>query len=249
MAEINHIPQFLLDQLAGDLFEEAEKTPLLAHLDECETCAADLKSLREARQAFLSVNPPDARAKQFLDASPPRLARWVAPMLGAAAAILFIAFLPSLFEPDPREAILFKGGPAISFMVKRPDETLVRLGIDGERLPPGTAIQLRMNPAGSKQLAVYGMAVDGAIEPIASLTATAAVDLPSSLILDEGRMPERILVVFSDGPVGETEVQTGAKRALEDAEGALGLVKDFRLPDRPTTHIRSILIRKTLQDL
>lgn len=208
-----HLSPHERDALLAELLPAERAAELRAHAAGCEACAAALRETEADRQAFLTANPPAARARALLETRPRFGLGWLLGSAGVAAAAA--AALVFALVPRARDEVRLKGGASIVCRIARGAEVL-GLMTPGERREAKAddvvSCIASPSPAGA-HLEVWG-AFSGSATRLLALEVTAPVELPSSFAVhDRGEM--RLYFLRSAAPpAGATVAETLA--ALPD---------------------------------
>lgn len=190
---MNHVSTLTLHQFRlGELDADAERA-VRVHLGDCPTCAGRLDHQVRVRAAFLTEPIPPALVPR-----PSLLQRLRAWWLGLALLPVLAAAL-LLLRPPPDDGVRLKGAPAAM-------EAWVEVGdsarpvYTGERLAPGTRVQLRYDPGDHRFVTFAGRDVTGEVEVYGTINArgpgmTAA---PFALTLDDLPGDQAFYAVLTD---------------------------------------------------
>jgi predicted anti-sigma-YlaC factor YlaD len=241
---------------AGDLPPtEAERVE--SHVARCEACRAVIDEIN-ANVAEYESRADDHLANlmrriegepdeaEVVPLAPRRRSRVVTVTIAvgalAVAAMLALVLVPTLIGTDEtagRDEILFKGSLAVEIVAKRgPDQFRV---IDGTELRAGDAIRFVVDIGAAGWISVFSIDAAGRLSPFypdtdpdgdpepLRLDRAGSHELPGSIILDESRGHEEIVVVFSKTSFdrGRVHRQVTGARSLVAAGEALG--PDFAL--------------------
>jgi len=217
-------PRFTLASLrVGDL-PPVEARRVEEHVAACAECRAALDEI-DANVAEYGARADDhlaqlmdriAREPAAAEVVPLRARRSrlvpVAIAAGslAAAAVLALVLVPVLTGPDAggdRPDVLFKGSLAVEIVAKRgADQFLVT---DGAGLRPGDAIRFVVTTGEPGWLTVFSIDAAGRLSPFYPdsepsddpeplwIARAGRQELPGSIILDDSRGHEEIVVIFS----------------------------------------------------
>jgi hypothetical protein len=239
---MTHLSSLAIDALAGGHLAGGDAEAARAHVAACARCRADFAAAEAACATFTRDVLPRTVGKLRARRSW-HWWRWtalVAPLLAAAALLLFFARRGDVAEPDVR----VKGATTFQVFAKRGDRVFaVR---DGTKLAAGD--QIRFVAGGTRYLLIGS--VDGAGKPTvyypyggprSAQIAEQPSELPGSIVLDAAPGPERVFALFSQQPL-EAPVVTRALAAL----GARGVdaVRATSLLDVQATVQVSIVFEK-----
>lgn len=209
---------------AGEL-EASAAVEQRAHLDACAACQAVWRELEaedaEVRRA-LPLEKLEAKLAQPAKVVPLRRP-WgrAAPAIGlalaAGLAALLVAPRVAMRGGDTRS----KGGLSLDVFVGGVGEPR-RVDAPAVALNPGERVQLKVHGNGHRYVAVLSIDERGAVSPLffandASLPLAAPEELlPQSIDFDgDGR--EKLVVLFSDAPLGRERVEQAAREAFARA--------------------------------
>lgn len=243
-----------LDALAGD-----DRARVRSHVDACPACAAELAARGAEGEAFgRSVLPRTLPALRARIEAPARWRRWrwslIPAAVAVAAAVLFA--LRPLEPPRPPDGRVEQAGPVlavkggISFRVFASRGGEVFPVRDGVALAPADRIRFAVSSGAHRHLLIasvdgsgaatvyypYGGDRSGPIEP------GRAVELPSSIVLDDAPGPERVFALFSSEPI-EAAAVVARLRAI-GAGGEAAIRAAWRL-DIEGGEQASVLFEKT----
>ncbi|MDD5223083.1 MAG: hypothetical protein PHE84_03760 [bacterium] len=243
------VPDFLLEQLIlGELPPEKE-AEVLRDL-EAEPGGRDrLARLRASNQDILGTYPPEKAAAEInrrlaLTRSEPRTrpARsrtWVlAPVLAAAAAVLFFVILPLERGPEVSlQTSRVKGSPGLMIYRKVP-QGVEELG-RGSRVRPGDVLQVSYRAAGAAEGVIISVDGRGAVTlhfPVSpdnptTLNGEGAQALPRAYELDDAPDFERFFFVTSDQPIAIETVLAAGRALGAEMKKALVLPDGLRQVD------------------
>lgn len=225
----DHVSRFTAMRLLAQELPASDAARVEAHAARCAPCGALMGELRETQRRG-EIEAPALRAP-----APPAprawLSSWRFPAVAATslAAALFLLALPR------SEPIRAKGGLRLEVSCKL-GERLWRCA-RGERLAPGTALQLEIELARDGYLAILGRDGSGAWSTYLPQSGDEAVrvarsnrrPLANSLVLDSAPGPERFFAVAAPGPfrIGEvlTKQARDAGRPEVPAGGALAEIE------------------------
>ncbi len=201
--------QYRYGELDGDLCEEVRN-----HIATCERCAARLNVQERAREDFVLQPVPEA----ITSATPANNSRWfrrLAPILVAAAAILFV----SMFWAAPDDGMRPKGDlPEIEVQIAT--DAGPRAIRDGDRLGEGDRVQLLYDPRGATLVTFVGRDGSGEIEVYKSITprGTGLQPAPFALTLDDAPGPQEFWVIASDRSLDGEEIADAIDGGLNDVQ-------------------------------
>jgi hypothetical protein len=181
-----------------------------AHIGACARCRGRLERMEKDRDAFLTAHPQLAAPKPKTEH---KRRLWI-PALAAAAAILAVVFLAR----PPQNTERMKGGTHVELWVKRGAESFA---FDGRALATGDTLLFRYTTT-RKHLTVIDAEASGKIavvidQPIEPGTRRTA---PTGVALDDYRGEEKIIALFSDGPLDKTKLETNPTPADLPADRA-----------------------------
>jgi hypothetical protein len=231
-----HVAEILLRrQRAGEL-EGAEREGVLAHTDRCAHCRARLSTLEEEQRAFERQIPferfsagVERAARESRRRAEPR-ARWLYPVMAAAAAVTLVTIAQPVMRSDdaaPRVSNRVKGGGAGI-------ELRIAMGGGGpqraatpdapEPIIAGEHLRLAYRSGGHPYVTAVTVDAEGVVGPLhpeagGSETVTGAGEALQYLPAFEltGRGPERVVLILSDAPLGFEDVRAAAEHAFEAA--------------------------------
>jgi hypothetical protein len=193
----------------GELPPDRQAT-VAQHAASCSRCTSTLAALREAQEAFDShihtrtVDALLARSRAWWRA---RRLRWLWLVPAPAALLLLATALLTRWEPAIR-AKGPSGPPALELHVRRGDHLFaftsggpLRAG-DAVRFvirrPPELAHVLVVGVEPSGRVTVYHPLGRSASAPLPA--GPGRLELPGSIVLDDGRGPERVFALFGRRP-------------------------------------------------
>jgi|GEM_PF-1553906 len=174
------------------------------HLADCEDCQQYVAGLRDAPQPAL-VAPLRARIEQaFHDRQKKRRLRWIgatSTLLAAAGVLLVIGRAKPPVVDQPSSYVGAKGLSSVWIYVKRGSAT--RLWDGKQAVAGGDRLRIKVDPAGYRRVEVYSVTNGNAPELLyaGSVAPTHSVTLPDAWEIDSEPGEERLMVVFSNGPV------------------------------------------------
>lgn len=217
-----------------------------SHLAGCTECAARLAALAEDREDFAARARPRAFADAVLarpGGFPPQIRprgacprRWLAPLalapaLAAAAALLVWA------RPHPPAGERAKGAPVAVELYVRSGERTERF-VEARPCRGGDTLQLVYTATAPRHLAVVDLEAGGKATLLyrsdGPLPRATRRRLDQSWVLEPGSAPERLYLVFTDGPPDEPALLDAARRA--DVERTVEL--DVRASAQASFRIR-----------
>lgn len=220
---MSHLNTLLLHQLRyGELTGEG-LARARAHLDTCPTCAGRLRAQQAERQVFVArpVPPLIRRAT-----TPPstRWWTWLAPALLAALAVVVVRVAQApqpaaIGEPAPE--VRFRGSlPTIEVWVR--GERGARALAPGERVGPGSTVQLVYDPQGASAVALAGRDGSGTVQVYTTRAPTGIglVQAPFALTLDDTPGDQELFVVGSDLPLDDGVVRLAVTQGVPGARVA-----------------------------
>ena len=230
-----HLSHLILDQLRAGVLDDPG--PARAHLDVCPRCRARLDAMASADARFLERFPSEAALVRQRPAPAPVRRSWPAVLVGAAATaavVLALVLLPVGPQPPGREGTSerTKGSSWMEIAVSRGASSFPYAGQplrEGDILvfryssPRAYLLLLTLEASGRVRVL---LPVDGRTSM--SIQRGAKIRLPQGIELDDYPGPERLIALFSDGPLSAAEVTTEVERrhaALRErarAELALG---------------------------
>lgn len=208
--------------LAGEL-EPSRAAALTAHAAGCARCGGLLVELRHAHGAFAhGAVLPGAVVRRVRERRRSiAWARWGAPALAAAAALLAWSAWPRLRPDAPRFGERSKGGAVeLAFYVLH--DGAVRLGADGERVQPGDRIELAYTSDHDAYLAV--LSIDAARKAstyyakdgrAAKIPAARRAVLDQSTLLDATLGRELVYILICAEPIAVAPLLQALERAPE----------------------------------
>jgi hypothetical protein len=241
---------------AGDLPpSEAERVE--DHIERCEACRAVIREI-DAHAAEYESRADDHLARlmrhiesepgsaEVVPLEPRRRSRVVTVTIAvgglAAAAMLALALVPALTDTDETEdraEILFKGALAVEIVAKRgADQFLV---VDDIELRAGDAIRFVVSTGSAGWISVFSIDAAGRLSPFYPDTDPASDpeplrlgragkhELPGSIILDDSRGHEEIVVVFSEKSFDRGRVHRRVTGSRSPAAAGDALGPDFSL--------------------
>lgn len=249
MADVSHIPIYLLERHLADATDAAQQERIASHLPGCAQCQTRLADMQKERRAFLERNPPDLRARQLLQSR--RKARrrpsllWLPSLAALATAAVVVVTWVDLSPNDRRQAVLSKGSKTVSLRVQRADGARLEAARSGEAFAPGDRLQLHVHaPEGFDHIAVYSMNHRGSANHLFDASAQDAAKGLPSLVLDDATEPERLYVLLSVTAVPDKEVLEALQRAFGRAQNDIVSLETVIVPGHPSTVVESILVRK-----
>jgi hypothetical protein len=219
-----HLSTLVLHQYRYGEIAGAEAVALRQHLDACPECAARLRAQEAERRAFELTPMPDAL--RGLDAEPGwrRFLRigFVAPLLAAAVATLVVVpvIVGGLGDDPAADPVGGEVGTTRTKGVDLPLEVWtdgasgVRAVAEGEPLAAGQRVQLRYDPQGHEWSVLAGVDGTGAVEVFGQAEedgATGGRHAPFSLVLDATAGPQTFVLLLSDRPLLEDELQRAVR--------------------------------------
>jgi hypothetical protein len=208
-----------------------EDHPVHAHLEGCESCRKRLVEWEQADDKFDREVFPATEEKVVERLSKPSSGFsgfFTYPRLAAAAAVVLAVVLTvALWHPEEREAtyIGIKGTLGLEVYCQRAD-SVFRVN-PGDRLLSEDRIRFAVSTPGAGQVMVVSVDRQGEVSlfyppgPVSG----GRTELEGSTILDESQGPERIFVVFSEGILDFTVVESAVERGLKDSGGVENLKK------------------------
>lgn len=221
--------------VAGELGPEASGR-LAAHCETCADCGRYLKQLRREQDGFLDEHPY-AQFKRRISAECGRkpmrgffvnLLRRpaLAPAVGVLATLL--VFLPIALNRmalvGPGKEILYKGGPQLSFLLKR--DGTISPGDRNGAFFAGDEIQVLYSAQGKRHISLMSVDSRGMISmynPDTNGTACSVPALtgsnrpyPASIRLDNSKGVEMVFALLSDRPLKTDEVKQWILSAFDN---------------------------------
>jgi len=174
------------------------------HLAGCEECQNHVRALGDAPpvSALASVRAGIAQALERRQKA--RRLHWVgatSALLAAACLLLLIGRTkPPVADPPP-PYVGVKGLSSVWIYVKHGSAT--KLWDGKQAVAGGDRLRLKVDPAGYRRVEVYSVKNANAPELLysGSVAPTQSVTLPDAWEIDSEPGAERLLVVFSNGPV------------------------------------------------
>ncbi len=238
----------LVQYLAGELQAE-QREAVSRHLEQCPDCRQKLAE-SEANAAAYSADEEQhlEQLRQRLSGEPERTPvrpTWLrlAPATGAlvAAAALLLFLLPALEqkpEPPAGEEIRFKGTMAFEVVARRGNRQFRVLS--GTELRNGDALRFVVTAAAPGYLTVFSLDASGNLaafypdsDPARDraplrLDRAGRHELQGSIILDDSRGDEALVIAFSAEPFDRSQVHARAPssdwylRRQQPPKGAIG---------------------------
>lgn len=218
---------------AGELVGE-DAARLSAHAAGCARCARIQRELEAEDAAVRAAVPLEKLQARLEDAAaakvvPLRRISRAAPViaLALAAGIAGLVLAPRLASRQVAVENRTKGGLGLEVYVggvgepRRVDGREVALGA-------GENVRLKVHGNGHRYVAVVSVDENGQVSPIyfsngESLPLAGAEELLPQSIAFDGRGRERLVVLFSDGPLARDAVESAAQRAFEKSGGLSGM--------------------------
>ncbi|MFH0900826.1 MAG: hypothetical protein V2A73_09380 [Pseudomonadota bacterium] len=272
----DHLSNYLVDRMIADSIDQTERERAGAHLEVCQACAHKLQRARDDARQFLLSHPPPQTAALLLEqvsvdsrarrgsstgarwSRPCPARRWleswrwrllVPALATASVAGMVLALLARTPAPSGTHglaAVVAKGSPGISLLVRRQGQGGLWEGRSGESFAAGDVLQLEVSQAGGSTVSVYSMDHYGKLSALFSFAADETTTrAPASLTLDDSIESERLWVFFASMPLADEVIRAAATEAFEAAARDVERVEAIRLPGSDqTTKVRSILLRK-----
>lgn len=207
---MTHVSTLRLHQLRLGELEGDEEIRLRTHLADCDVCARRLDAQLETRHAFVRQPPPP-----FLAPSPSLwdrlgLGRWFVLALPAlAVAVVAVRALPGddAAADLPAEDVREKGGiPLLEAWIE--SGRSARPVYTGERVRPGTRVQLKFDPGRHRFVTLAGRDGEGTVEVYGTLPAQGPgmKTAPFALTLDDTPGDQEFFAVLTDTRPAPEEV-------------------------------------------
>jgi hypothetical protein len=223
-----HPTRFTLERLLADDLADDERNAAERHLQACGSCRAAFAALEADAEAFRAEVPyaPFRIEHEARRAARPVKASWLRlwlPGIATAAAVASAILITVVPRGDDPPGTRIKGGPvALTFSVL--EAGVVRPGVAGETLTPGTRLQLSYEAGDNTHIAVVGLDAAGNVgryfpekgTTLVPVPGAAKGSLPFSLALDETLGAERFIAVFA----GHAAPIAGLLHAIGDRAGA-----------------------------
>lgn len=199
---MSHVSTLRLHQLRLGELDGDEEVRLRAHVAACDVCARRLDAQLETRQAFARQPLPP-----FLAPAPSLwdrlgVGRWfVLAVPALAAAVALVAVLPADDTPAdaPTEDVREKGGiPLLEAWIE--SGRSARPLYTGERVRPGTRVQLKFDPGRRRFVTLAGRDGKGTVEIYGTLPAQGPgmKTAPFALTLDDTPGDQEFFAVLTD---------------------------------------------------
>jgi hypothetical protein len=135
--------------------------------------------------------------------------RWLIPALAVPiAAIIAVAVnlpqIPDLIEKG--------GGPVVAAWVERPSTGRKWTPTPTEALEAGDRVQLQVSPDGHTHVTVYGQGANGTFAALWQQDVRGTTTLEQSLVLDDAKGPQTLLIFFSGGQLPAVRTLTLQKK-------------------------------------
>lgn len=239
----------LAQLVAGDLSPE-EAAAVEAAAAESEEIGAQLTELRKNASRFEERGEVHrARLRAALSGQTPssrsrRIWRWLIPLVPAAAAALLVLVL---WPAGPRDEarVGFKGALAVRIVAKRGGEQFVVR--EGQRLKQGDGLRFQITTDASGFLSIFSIDKHGTLSPFypgtdparapepMALARAGRHTLPGSVILDDSRGEEHLVVVFARHGFNRSKIHQRIFRRLREmgpagiSAGAAGIKGEIAL--------------------
>lgn len=168
---MSHLSTLTLHQYRYDELSEGERAAARAHLEDCARCARRLGVQQRERDAFV-LQPMPAAIREAAEAPrsatgglPAWLREWLPLGLALAAAALVFVAVPALRAPTvlPEDTITYRGtAPELEVWIDAGQGP--RAMRAGERLAPGSRVQLVVDPRGAAWVSLAGVDATGEVE-------------------------------------------------------------------------------------
>lgn len=202
-----------LDRLLVGELALADRTLADRHLASCGACRARHAEL----VGFVrDVAPVLRRESRRVMPMRRHAVLAIAPVLAAAAAIVFLA----VRHRDEPDGVRAKNGIAVDAIVRHADGRQ-ELVLPGDAVGHGDVLRFRISSDGGV-LALVAIDDSGAITPYREPAPVAAgrdVLLDEAIALDDSRGVERVIAVVCDAPIAMADIFTAARVALAAAGG------------------------------
>lgn len=254
-----HLTSLDFDLLSLGHLGEAEKGPLLAHLEACPACREERKERAVLAEEFARTAMPRSLPKLRERLAAParrRIGVWGLALPAAAGATLVALLL--IHQPNQRDGVIgnsmigpgqesgefgIKGGGGLLAYVRHGDK--VRRAVAGTTVGAGDALRFVVETGAHKYLLIAS--VDGAGHASAyypfgqwqslPVVPRARFEVPGSVVLDTAAGPERIFALLSARPLAEDEVRPLLEDLARHGPHGIRATVDLGLPQVDTSTI------------
>ncbi|SES77075.1 DUF4384 domain-containing protein [Stigmatella erecta] len=247
--EAGHPPGRVLDELAFASGEMPRASGPARHVSACEVCQARIAALREERARFLRARPARAFSARVLEQAA-RPSWWERPRLWALAmvpalALVALALQGALLPAGPT-SIRYKGAAPVRWevLVSREGQPAVAFP-EGVPLRQGDVLRFRVVLPERGYVFIANLDEAGQFTryyPADSAHAVALEPgehvLPGSVVLDDVRGEERVLVFLSPAPLESQEVEAALRQAFERAGGLRFEDPGLLVPSASHVHVK-----------
>jgi hypothetical protein len=255
--EAGHPPGRVLDALAFAPGETHRASGPTRHVSACEVCQARIAALRDERARFLRARPARAFSARVLAraARPswwerPRVWAWaMVPALALAALALHGALPRAGASGGPLEgaaSIRYKGAAPVRWevLVSREGRPAVAFP-EGMPLRQGDVLRFRVVLPERGYVFIANLDEAGQFTryyPADSVHAEALElgehVLPGSVVLDDARGEERVMVFVSPAPLEAREIEAALRQAFERAGGLRFEEAGLPVPSASHVHLK-----------
>lgn len=208
---------------------DPERSPVVAHLGECERCRERVSEMRRQGDDFRRFVYPATLDAVLQPRFRPLRALWLLAPAAGLAAVLVIA------RPGPTsDYVGTKGGP-LSLTAYAALPSGARPVNDGEQVPASASLRFRVRADRACTLTLFSVDGDGQVSKLYSREVQGEVTLPGGVQLDGKPGPERFFAVCGDpDSVEQAARRIGARaldlRSLPDFKGAQASVRIEKSP-------------------
>lgn len=226
-----HLPRHLLEAYSADASRLPNTSELRGHLAGCERCSARLREIESARAAFLQDHPANEFARRVIAATKPgvmtpRRSRLLVGRSAASGALVLAAAASLLLLRDPSEPAIRSRGANVAMQAYVQSGAGVHVLREGEVLSGGTQLAFTYTLYEPRHLLLLGIDdagtitryfPDGKIVQSSALRAGSKRQLPVGIELDARRGRERLIALFSAGPISEDSARAALEASWREA--------------------------------
>lgn len=251
--------KFTLEQYFADELEENDAQKVREHLDICHECESYLKSLKENEKKFLKEHPFNQWAANNVKVSviPWYQQFWdfiYKPVLLPAygAVIICCIIFPLISIQNQNSEITFKGNE-LTFMYQR--DGVVSPGKRSDLFADGDQIQVLYSYPKSHFVGMLSIDNEGTVSfyhpekssPIMTVESQGgnALSFPGSIILDNTKGSELIIILIAEKPMITNDVEIWANNLFSDSRTIGEMEKAAGKASLPNViETRTLLLKK-----